>query len=463
MSEAGKKRIIVADDEEGIRDVFSMIIESNFDHEILLCDCAASAIETIKKNPKIDLIFSDYNMGKDTGGDLYKFLKDKNLDIPFALCSTYSPEDIDGFEEFDTDHPLNAYFQKPFTSEEIVGHINKVCGEETIPTSEIQTFVRVNPERFMRLNQIKETFDVYIRLSKKKYVKIINEGESESFEVIDKYIKKGVDYIFLEWQKYEIFEKKSIEALFDKFEEQLATASNEELTENVLDSIEAIQGMVKNLGVNERTVELIDKVVDSTEKMISKSGSLDELLNLLKSKDGYIKDHGYLCSYVACSIAERMSWKTEGIWKKIITASLFQNISLEENELAMIYDLNSNEYKGLEERVQTKVKMHPQDSVKMISDAESNFSEDTRKMIQNHHELPDGSGFPRGLNSTNVAPLEALFILATNFAHSLIMTKDVDQINIIAQDYNEKYNKGNYKKPYQGFLKTFIKLTPPKD
>ncbi len=460
MSESGKKTIIIADDEEGIRDVFSMIIESSFDHEIVLCDCAASAIDAIRKNPSIDLIFSDYNMGVDNGGDLYKFLRDKNLDIPFTLCSTYSPTEIEGFEDFDTEHPQNTYFQKPFSSEDIIKRIEEVCGDDIDPSSESHSFVKVSPERFMRLNQAKETFDVFIRLSKKKYVKIINEGESESFGVIEKYIKKGIDYIFLENQKYESFETQAVESLFEKFEQKIDSSSKEELTGIVLDSIEAIQGMVKNLGVSERTVELIDKVVKSTELMITKGGNLTDLLSLLNSREGYIKDHGYLCSYVACSIAERMSWKTEGIWKKIITASLFQNISLDENEFAMIYDLNSKEYKELEDRIQSKIKLHPQDSVKILSNAEGSFSEDVRKMIQNHHEFPDGSGYPRGLDSTNVSPLEALFIIATNFSHSLVMAKDIELVNILAQDYNEKYNMGNYKKPYQGFLKAFVKLVP---
>lgn len=456
------KKILVADDEEGIRDVFSMIIESHFEHEIIPCESAASAIEAIKKHGEVDIIFSDYNMGADNGGDIYKFLREKKLEIPFVLCSTYSPLDIEGFENFDTDHPHNNYFQKPFTSEEIIGHINKVFDSSDSDPEKSSDYVKVNPERFMRLNQIKDTFNVYIRLSQKKYVKIINEGESETFDVIEKYIKKGIDFIYLEKDKYSIFEQASIEALFDKFEKIKDNGTEEEQVETVLDSIDSIQDYVKNLGVNERTLELIDKVISSTEEMISKASKLDELLKLLQSRNGYIKDHSYLTSYLACAIADRMSWKTEGIWKKIIMASLFQNISLEKDEEAMVMGLNTETYEKFNDRVKTRIKIHPQDSVKIIQGAEEYFSEDTRKMIQNHHELPDGSGFPRGLDSTKTAPLEALFILSVNFAHTLLEVKDVHQVSIIAQDYNEFFNKGNYKKPFQGFLKAFIKLNLPK-
>lgn len=462
MDESPKRKIIVADDEDGIRDVFAMIIESNFDHEILQCASAAEAIEAIRSNGGVDLIFSDYNMGADNGGDLYKFLKDKSLDIPFVLCSTYAPNEIEGFESFDSDNPNNTYFQKPFSSEQIIDHINKVFDDE-LGTQDINTFVRVRPERFMRVNSVKETFNVYIRLSKKKYVKIINEGESDNFDVIDKYIKKGIDFIYLEFQKYEIFENSALVTLFEKIDSFTEETDFDEQSGVLLDSIESIQGFVKTLGVNERTIELIDKVVESTEKTLQKSGKLEDLLTLLKTREGYLKDHSYLTSFLACAIADRMSRKTEGIWKKIITASLFQNISLEHEEEAKIYSMDSKEFNAMDERVQSRIKSHPQDSVKMLSEAENYFSEDTRKMIQNHHERPDGKGFPRGLDATKVAPLEALFIISSNFADALLKQEDVNQVSIVAQDYNEVYNKGNYKKPYQGFLKAFIKLKLPTD
>ena len=65
--------------------------------------------------------------------------------------------------------------------------------------------------------------------------------------------------------------------------------------------------------------------------------------------------------------------------------------------------------------------------------------------------------------ATKVSPLEAVFILAANFAHTLIEVKDIDQVSIMVQDYNEFFNKGNYQKPYQGFLKAFVNLNLPKD
>ncbi|MFT6602616.1 MAG: HD-GYP domain-containing protein (c-di-GMP phosphodiesterase class II), partial [Bacteriovoracaceae bacterium] len=232
----------------------------------------------------------------------------------------------------------------------------------------------------------------------------------------------------------------------------------EEVVELVLDSIDSVQDYVRNLGVNERTIENIDSVVAMTEETIRKNDKLADLLGLLNSKDGFIKDHSYLTCYIACLIADRMSWQSEGIWKNIILASLFQNITLESDKLAKIINLDSEEFKALDENDQTKVRMHPQDAAKMLEAASNYFPEDTRKMIQNHHEQPDGSGYPRGLDGTKVSLLEGLFIISTNFARDLLISGSLNNIMIMVQEYNERFNKSSYKRPYQGFLSAFAKV-----
>ncbi len=458
MVDSSKKKIIVADDEEGIRDVFSMIIESNFDHEIIECESAAVAIEAIKKVGKVDLVFSDYNMGTDTGLDLYKFLIQKNLKIPFALCSTYSPADVKGFENFFEDNPQNSYFQKPFKSADIIQYIENCFSDLTNFDEAPSEYARIEPRRFMRVNISKKPFNIYVRLAKMKYVKIVSAGAEEGFEVVEKYIAKGVEFIYIKRDDYLEFEKCSLGALHNKFEKIKEDGPKEEVIEVVLDSIASVQDYVRNLGVNERTIESIENVVSMTEETIKKNDKLGDLLGLLNSKDGFIKDHSYLTCYIACLIADRMSWQSEGIWKNIILASLFQNISLENNEHAKIINLDSEEFKALDENDQTRIRMHPQDAAKMLESASDYFPEDTRKMIQNHHEQPNGSGFPRGLDSSKVSLLEGLFIISTNFARDLLISGSLNNIMIMVQEYNELYNKSSYKRPYQGFLSAFANI-----
>lgn len=77
---------------------------------------------------------------------------------------------------------------------------------------------------------------------------------------------------------------------------------------------------------------------------------------------------------------------------------------------------------------------------------------DIDNIILNHHELPDGKGYPRGLSSMQISPISCIFILAEKISISMIRNgvRYVSQEEFI--DSLEIYNHGNFKKPLAGLL-----------
>jgi response regulator RpfG family c-di-GMP phosphodiesterase len=75
-----------------------------------------------------------------------------------------------------------------------------------------------------------------------------------------------------------------------------------------------------------------------------------------------------------------------------------------------------------------------------------------------HHELPDGSGFPKGLNASHVHSLSACLHLA-DIAADYMWQEDFEieliQKRVMAQ--KEFYLKGFYRKPYEALLKVLKK------
>ncbi|MBT3583714.1 MAG: response regulator [Halobacteriovoraceae bacterium] len=457
----GRSKILVVDDEEGIRDVISMIIESYFENEIITAASGNEAIAILKEqNSEIGMMFCDFRMNDGTGADAYNFLKGTDYNIPFILCSTYNPGEI-GLDTLLEDNPLNSVISKPFTSDDIIDNINsslygdsKKEGGDGEAKEEL--YLKIEADRFLNLNK-DNNINVYIRISDEKFIKIVDDKTHLDPTIIKKYQSKGASYVYLEKDKYLIFLDQSLLSIFSKLDDE--SISESDMTGAVLSSIDSIQNCVRELGVNQKTVELIGKTVEATEKLIKKTKSLDNLLEILNNeRAGYIKDHAYLTAYIACSIAEKVSWKTEQIWNKIIMASFFHNIALEENDHAKIFDLTSAEYLDIGHANQVIVRDHVFKSVELLGE-DSSFEEDTRKMILSHHEQPDGSGFPRRLTASQITPLEALFVLAVNFAHVLYSHEGKDEeVAVIVQDFNEKFNKGNFKKPYQGFLQAFVNI-----
>ena len=98
------------------------------------------------------------------------------------------------------------------------------------------------------------------------------------------------------------------------------------------------------------------------------------------------------------------------------------------------------------------------DAIKLL-DKLPRFSIEVQKLIQYHHELPESKGFPRGLRSMAIPQLSCIFILATQFAHELIMRGfDKNTINEIIDEFETRFDNGNFKKPLVAFIDKFRNL-----
>jgi response regulator RpfG family c-di-GMP phosphodiesterase len=66
-------------------------------------------------------------------------------------------------------------------------------------------------------------------------------------------------------------------------------------------------------------------------------------------------------------------------------------------------------------------------------------------IISQHHELPEGNGFPNALHHTRIAPLSALFIVAHDFLFYFERTKNANLVTF-AKEQEHRYTQGHFKK-----------------
>jgi CheY-like chemotaxis protein len=111
------KTILLCDDETDIRDVLEMLIEVEFEVNILHAANGAEGMAIYDSRDDIDLIICDFNMPIKNGKDLHEHNKAlKNL--PFLLLS--GDDILCGFcEELLKTNPLNSVINKPWQEEEI--------------------------------------------------------------------------------------------------------------------------------------------------------------------------------------------------------------------------------------------------------------------------------------------------------------------------------------------------------
>jgi len=303
----------------------------------------------------------------------------------------------------------------------------------------------------------KQPLDIYVRLSEQKFVKVSSKDNLSPNETLNSFQEKGLNYLYVKEEDFN--------SLMTDVESDMNEALNGFSDLNNLDSqyeglsnlLEDTKSLVVNLGINEKTCEHVDNMVKKTMYSFSKWDSIQDLTELLLKKNDYINSHGILCSLIATSVLQKVDWSTDEIERKIIMASLFQNICLDKDIHAKIYDREGEVFKGLETYEKDIVLGHPIKAAKLLDFGEFTGFE-VASMVRNHHEHPGTGVFPRGRRSTgeNIGPLEAIFIISAYFAHRVIVSesKPIVMAKEI-QDLNELFYQGNFKKTFEHFLSVF--------
>jgi len=114
------KKILICDDEEGIRESLKLILEDH--HELILVDSGEQCVECLKNSPDIGVILLDIKMPKVNGLEVLKQIKEQKPDANVIMVTGYKSVDTAGEAS-----KLGAvgYIVKPFKSEEILETVGK--------------------------------------------------------------------------------------------------------------------------------------------------------------------------------------------------------------------------------------------------------------------------------------------------------------------------------------------------
>ncbi len=314
----------------------------------------------------------------------------------------------------------------------------------------VEGYKKIKIKRFLNFSTL--VCGAYIKLGKAKMVRIIGEGKPYGQELIEKYLDKGIEFLFVEDQDYKRFTLQFSDLVSSRL--TLAQKFNDEIKSVAeLAAFESTRQLAREFGVSEIAAEKVKESVESNLKSLAKKPNLEALLQRILRGGDYISERSLLVSHFAGQICLNTSWSSDETLQKLSMAALMHDIALEENRLAKISSLSKATQ--LTEEDKRLIKEHPGQAAKIISEGESVFS-DVESIIIQHHEKPDQSGFPRGLGSLSISPLSCIFIIASEFAYEVYGKKPSDiDMAAIKEKFNEQFSSGNFKKPLQAFLAAF--------
>ena len=195
-------------------------------------------------------------------------------------------------------------------------------------------------------------------------------------------------------------------------------------------------------------VEELDQKVNHVMKKMRQNKKLKEIFKKMKvnrNKSLYLPSHIGMIINITGALCAQLEWNSPQMVEKFIYAAYLHDASFfERPELAKIQtsvDLQLKE-EELSEKLIELVKNHPKEIAKTARD-DNNFPPDVDTIIEQHHERPNGNGFPAGIDHKRITPLSSLFIVSHDLT-SYIMKTPKWEMKEFLDIYKPQYKGPNF-------------------
>ena len=293
-----------------------------------------------------------------------------------------------------------------------------------------------------------ETFygcDFYLKLSEKKHIKILNAKASFPEGTLQSYLLKGINHLHVRGCDFrKISEKSNIQVLQTRreFEEP--------------NSIEALHTLILDIGFDEKVIQMTKVLHRDMEEKFS-NRFMKKLFVRFKSLEGdYLYNHSFLTSVVALEVGRKFTWMTPESKEKIYLASVLHDLGHSKKENALKESSTLEKLNLLPSSDREDILNHPLKFANHLSQIESLHS-DIIKMVKDHHGIHSENAYPRAISPNEINLIFALFVISHEFSVALYTADfDLNQINSILAELNQKFDKGNYKKILPEFNETIL-------
>jgi putative nucleotidyltransferase with HDIG domain len=217
------------------------------------------------------------------------------------------------------------------------------------------------------------------------------------------------------------------------------------------DVIQTIQERLIYFGVKNELVYQANKTITNVLESFIFDKSIENLFNTIRTATkGHLLQHSLMTTYLSNIIIRNLDWNTISNQEKITMASLFHDIALAHN------NFQEQEKKSFligidktDKNVPNEFIRHPQKSVELLSKVPN--IPDLFTIILEHHERPDGSGFPRGLKANRISPLSCILIVAHHACELIELNDSQKEKKNILKSLEDEYKEGHFAQIVQSF------------
>ncbi len=427
-----QKYLLLLDQDADILELQEATLKYFYGGEIVTVRSRDEAVKSLLRLGRPEIIISDLQLLKN---GFHHYLKESGSFLPLVATSFSRERQVTPAELT----LVTSFLTKPINPEDL-SHLVKSFTQAP-PTS--PTHVPIKHK--VACEVASGLFDIYLKLSGTNFVKIINKGSEFTLQEAMKLSSKGINEVYIKASESREFLKVWEESL--SFRMGKKPEALDAIT--ATDCLEQVERITRAFGWSSDAVKASQKIVKDAIRALTKD---ERMANLLKRKfaesgSHYSRHVGLLC-YLSCVLCAQV--KKPEAQEKLVMAALMHDLAVDESLYPQM-DLWNKQASRLEDRSPEVVRyrlhaLHASQTAQTIEF----LPPDVDQIILQHHEAPDGSGFPRGLSAHRIHYLAAMFIIAEDLVHFL---DDGENLETSMSDFltwgEHRYSQGNFKKIFE--------------
>lgn len=427
--------ILLADRDQDLLNLMTTALRYFYGKDILTAASGSELLSVLESRGNPEVLISSIDLLIQDPGPL-KLLEENHTIYPI-IGVTSAPDPSALFEKYPF---LSELLERP-VSVEALTDLAKSFLQTPI---ESPSHLPINIQTVLDLNC--GNFDLFLRLSGTNYVKIISKDDVFSYLDAQKLKEKGVKDLHIL--------SSDAHVLLKNWERDLrlkAQGSPQEVTTNIvlaIETLESVEKFAKALGWPRDTILNAQKTITAAINVLSSDARLVQVLNKrFENRSSTYSHHVGLQCFLNCVFARELDWTKESGEMKLVMASLLHDLGLDE-EIYHDVDLWNEKARDLrnKEPAVVKYRQHPFQAARLVHCLDQ-LPADVEQILLQHHERPDGKGFPRGLAHPRIGQLPSLFILIEDLVHFM---ERGETLETSVKDFltwgSEAYGHGHFKK-----------------
>jgi response regulator RpfG family c-di-GMP phosphodiesterase len=406
------QKILVVEDNDFFREAISDLLTEN-KFKVFQAPNGRSAKDLIAMQ-NFDLVLTDIQMPGLTGIELLAWSK-THKPVPFIMMTGFSL-----LLETKTAYELGAvdFLAKPFNDSDLLAKIRlalkpKGGGAELVENTKETTieYGKVSIDEFIA--RPKADFDVFIKLSEEKYIKVITEGESIESKRVSHYKEKGVKYLHIKKSDFGKLLRFNLD--ISKMITKSQGISVEKKANFMKYTGEVILEKAFVKGLDRESFKEAQAYLTNSIELIADSGEMLDLLGVLNSHTDWVYAHSLGVAMYSVMMTQKLGYESSQTLFKLSMAGMFHNIGEKEIDREILekprHLLSAAERKVLESHVSRG---------KDILLAIKGIPEDIVQIVYEHHEDSIGQGYPNAKTKRDSHPLSPILQVANLFVEQAL-------------------------------------------